>query len=159
MRQAFAVIANIASFLGAALVFSPSNSAADDAERSNPTAARGAGEETPNSSLSYTPLPGVDEHGAATPGQPIHVASIPESLRKEYRLAPFYKKYTAIVGIPIIGSQNVSDYAFLECAGRSIICSTAERWPTTPCSRARSASGSSPSRSTRWTFPRTSGPT
>jgi alpha-glucosidase len=44
------------------------------------------------------------------------VRPIAEELRKEFRLAPFYKKAVVIGGIPIIGSENVSDYAFLECA-------------------------------------------
>ncbi len=104
----------IASFLGAVLAVSLFASAADDPDRATP--ARSASEETPTRPLSYTPLPSTDEHGAEKPGQPIRVDAIQESLRKEYRLDPFYKKYTEIVGIPIIGSENVSDYAFLECA-------------------------------------------
>ena len=116
MRQAFPATVTIASLLGVVLAVSPLVSAADDADRANATPARSATEETPSSRPSYTPLPSIDEHGAETPGQPIHVASIPDSLRKEYRLDPFYKKYTVIVGIPIIGSEDVSDYAFLECA-------------------------------------------
>ena len=116
MRQALPATVTIASLLGVVLAASPLVSAADDADRANATRARSAIEETPSSRPSYTPLPSIDEHGAETPGQPIHVASIPDSLRKEYRLDLFYKKYTVIVDIPIIGSENVSDYAFLECA-------------------------------------------
>ena len=46
----------------------------------------------------------------------LRVQSITDDVRKEYRLDPFYKKAVVIDGIPIIGSGNVSDYAFLECA-------------------------------------------
>ena len=64
----------------------------------------------------YTPLPVENSDGTVTQSQPIQVQTIPDDLRKEFHLDPFYKKYTTIVGIPIIGSDNVSDYAFLECA-------------------------------------------
>ncbi len=64
--------------------------------------------------LLYTTCAG-GRSGAAAP-QPIHVSPIPDDVREEYRINPFYKKYTVIVGIPIIGSEKVSDYAFLECA-------------------------------------------
>jgi hypothetical protein len=67
-------------------------------------------------SPSYTPLPLVSDDGSETPSQPIHVEAIPDSLRSEYHINPFYKKHTILNGIPIIGSENVSDYAFLECA-------------------------------------------
>ena len=69
---------------------------------------------TGNNEPSYKPLATADDAGAAQ--QPIHVAPIPDDVREEYRINPFYKKYTVIVGIPIIGSEKVSDYAFLECA-------------------------------------------
>ena len=65
---------------------------------------------------SYTPLPIANDDGTESPSQPIHVEAIPDSLRSEYRLNPFYKKCTVLNGIPIIGSENVSDFAFLECA-------------------------------------------
>jgi alpha-glucosidase len=116
MRQAFHTTVEIASVLGVVLAVSPLVSTADDADRATATRAPSGTKETPGSRPSYTPLPAVDANGVATPSQPIQVASIPETLRKEYRLDPFYKKCTAIVGIPIIGSENVSDYAFLECA-------------------------------------------
>src|SRR4029079_18584360 len=64
----------------------------------------------------YTPLPTINADGTTMPSAPIHVAAIPDSLREEYRVDPFYKKYTIILGIPIIGSEHVSDWAFLECA-------------------------------------------
>jgi hypothetical protein len=65
---------------------------------------------------SYIPMPGVDAEGTAAAALPIVVDLIPDPLREEYHLDPFYKKYTTILGIPIIGSEKVSDYAFLECA-------------------------------------------
>src|SRR5947209_18957548 len=46
----------------------------------------------------------------------VNVGPIPEQLRTDYRLNPFYKKSAMIDGIPILGSQNVSDFAFRECA-------------------------------------------
>jgi hypothetical protein len=46
----------------------------------------------------------------------IHVEPIPDALRQDYHLNPFWKKCAVFEGIPIIGSENVSDYAFLECA-------------------------------------------
>ncbi|HZZ28750.1 MAG TPA: hypothetical protein VFE46_12175 [Pirellulales bacterium] len=64
----------------------------------------------------YTPLPSEDADGHVTQSPPIYVDAISDELRKEYRINPFYKKSATIVGIPIIGSEKVSDYAFLECA-------------------------------------------
>jgi hypothetical protein len=64
----------------------------------------------------YSPLPIVDPNGAATTQPAIHVGPISEELRRDYRLDPFYTKTLTIDGIPIIGSDKVSDYAFLECA-------------------------------------------
>src|SRR5262245_44416196 len=66
--------------------------------------------------LFYTPLPTINADDTKTPSAAIHVAAIPDSLREEYRVDPFYKKYTIILGIPIIGSEHVSDWAFMECA-------------------------------------------
>jgi hypothetical protein len=101
----FAIFAIIVC--GSALVLgSPDVTAADDTAK---VASQTKGP-------SYTPLPLVNDDGTTTASEPIHVDAIPDSLRKEYRLNPFYKKYTTIVGIPIVGSENVSDYAFLECA-------------------------------------------
>ena len=50
------------------------------------------------------------------PAEELRVQPITAEIRKEYRLDPFYKKMVVIDGLPIIGSENVSDYAFLECA-------------------------------------------
>jgi hypothetical protein len=44
------------------------------------------------------------------------VDAIPDNLRREYNINPFYKKHLVVLGIPIIGSEKVSDYAFLEAA-------------------------------------------
>ena len=61
---------------------------------------------------SYNPIakPGQDAPGV------LRVEPISDALRKQYNLDPFYKKAVVIDGIPIIGSEKVSDYAFLECA-------------------------------------------
>jgi len=50
------------------------------------------------------------------PAEALRVEPITEDLRNEYGLGPLYKKAVVIEGIPIIGSEKVSDYAFLECA-------------------------------------------
>src|SRR5450432_3375373 len=63
----------------------------------------------------YHPLPTTLPSGTA-PQEAIRVTEIPDALRRDYQLDPFYKKTAAIRGIPIIGSEKVSDYAFLECA-------------------------------------------
>ena len=64
----------------------------------------------------YIPLSTMNADGTTAAAAAISVESIPDQLREEYHLDPFYKKYTTILGIPIIGSEKVSDYAFLECA-------------------------------------------
>ena len=65
---------------------------------------------------SYTPLPIVGPGGVATTQPAIHVGPISDPLRRDYRLNAFYTKAVTIDGIPIIGSDKVSDFAFLECA-------------------------------------------
>ncbi len=65
---------------------------------------------------SYTPLPSVDAEGRRSASPPIHVCPIPDALRADYKLDPFYRKHLVIHGIPVIGSEEVTDYAFLECA-------------------------------------------
>ena len=44
------------------------------------------------------------------------VGPVPDSLREQLNLAPFYQKHTDLEGFPILGSSNVSDYALLEAA-------------------------------------------
>jgi len=51
-----------------------------------------------------------------TPPWMVTVGPIPDALRTSYRINSFYKKTATIDGIPIIGSEKVSDYAFRECA-------------------------------------------
>src|SRR5262245_8458482 len=67
-------------------------------------------------SPAYSPLPTANEDGGQTSQTPIQVAPIPDALRQEYRINPFYKKHLVIRGIPVIGAEEVTDYAFLECA-------------------------------------------
>ena len=46
----------------------------------------------------------------------LRVQAVSKKLREEFKLDPFYQKVVVIDGIPIIGSEKVSDFAFLECA-------------------------------------------
>lgn len=54
--------------------------------------------------------------GQTDPPQELRVGNITEEMRQSLRLDPFYQKILVIDDIPIIGSANVSDYAFLEAA-------------------------------------------
>ncbi|WP_254508856.1 hypothetical protein [Anatilimnocola floriformis] len=77
----------------------------------------GQAEQKPDAQPSYTPLPtlnAADDSPVASP--PIRVAPIPAALRDEYKIHKFYQKHLVIRGIPVIGSDEVTDYAFLECA-------------------------------------------
>jgi hypothetical protein len=66
---------------------------------------------------SYTPLPAVKPAGGEEiVASPIQVVPIPDALREEFKIHPFYKKHLVIRGIPVIGAEQVTDYAFLECA-------------------------------------------
>ena len=65
---------------------------------------------------SYTPLPTVNADGVEVASPPVHVEPIPDALREEFKINPFYKKQLVIRGIPVIGAEEVTDYAFLECA-------------------------------------------
>lgn len=65
---------------------------------------------------SYTPLPTQKADGTTVAATPIRVAPIPDALRDEYKIHKFYQKHVVIRGIPVIGSEEVTDYAFLECA-------------------------------------------
>ncbi len=42
------------------------------------------------------------------------VGPVPEAVREKFKLAPFYRKYLEVEGLPIVASSNVSDYALLE---------------------------------------------
>ena len=48
--------------------------------------------------------------------QPWHVGPVPETLREQLELAPFYQKHIAVAGFPIVGSAKVSDHALREAA-------------------------------------------
>jgi cyclophilin family peptidyl-prolyl cis-trans isomerase len=41
---------------------------------------------------------------------------VPDSVRSEFKLAPFYQKYVSAGGLPVVGSSNVTDFALLEAA-------------------------------------------
>ena len=44
------------------------------------------------------------------------VGPVPDSVRRDAKLAPFYQKHIDLDGFPVLGSSNVSDYAMLESA-------------------------------------------
>ena len=44
------------------------------------------------------------------------VVPVPEAVRREFQLAPFYAKSIIVSGLPIVGSTNVSDAAMREAA-------------------------------------------
>ena len=52
----------------------------------------------------------------ATNSAPVHVVPISDELRSSYRIDPFYTKTLTSVGVVIVGSDKVSDWAFLEAA-------------------------------------------
>lgn len=60
----------------------------------------------------YQPLP---LPGATNP-TPVHVMPIDDELRRSYHIDPFYTKTLTSVGVVIVGSDKVSDWAFLEAA-------------------------------------------
>jgi cyclophilin family peptidyl-prolyl cis-trans isomerase len=47
---------------------------------------------------------------------PAAVTPVPDSVRSEFKLAPFYQKYVSAGGLPVVGSSNVTDFALLEAA-------------------------------------------
>ena len=53
---------------------------------------------------------------AASAGEPPRVAPVPDALREELHLAPFYKKHVRADGVPIVSSGKPSDFALLEAA-------------------------------------------
>lgn len=64
-------------------------------------------------SNTYQPLPASPGGGKPAP---IHVVPIDEELRSSYHIDPFYKKTLTCAGVVIVGSDKVSDWAFLEAA-------------------------------------------
>lgn len=68
------------------------------------------------STNSYTPVDTTDEQGNVVHHQPVHVIPIPDDIRADYRIDPFYTKMLTINDIVVMGSPRVSDYAFLEAA-------------------------------------------
>jgi hypothetical protein len=65
----------------------------------------------------YQPLP-LDAGGSRGKNKPaaVHVVPIDDELRSSYRINPFYTKTLTSAGIVIVGSDKVSDWAFLEAA-------------------------------------------
>ncbi len=70
----------------------------------------------PTTTASYTPLGAAADVKNSKPPVPVHVEPIPDAMRKEFDIPPFYTKALVIRGMPVIGSPKVSDWAFLECA-------------------------------------------
>ncbi|HTH48575.1 MAG TPA: peptidylprolyl isomerase [Candidatus Limnocylindria bacterium] len=54
--------------------------------------------------------------GLWTPGRAADVGPIPEALRREFQLAPFYQKHLPVGPLLVVGSANVSDNALREAA-------------------------------------------
>ena len=44
------------------------------------------------------------------------VTAVPQEIREQFQLDPFYKKHIEVHGLPVVGSQTVSDAALLEAA-------------------------------------------
>ena len=59
---------------------------------------------------------GVMIAATATAADAVVVKSVPESVRRELKLGPFYQKHIELDGFPVLGSTNVSDHAMLEAA-------------------------------------------
>lgn len=64
---------------------------------------------------SYQPLP-ITVDGATVTPPAVHVVPLDDDLRERYHINPFYKKTLTSVGVVIVGSDRVSDWAFLEAA-------------------------------------------
>jgi cyclophilin family peptidyl-prolyl cis-trans isomerase len=59
---------------------------------------------------------GVVLNVLVSPAEAAPVTAVPDSVRREFKLSPFYQKYTDIGGLPVVGSTNVSDFALREAA-------------------------------------------
>jgi hypothetical protein len=64
-------------------------------------------------SRTYQPFPA--SAGGGEPA-PIRVVPIDDELRRSYHIDPFYKKTLTCAGVVMVGSDKVSDWAFLEAA-------------------------------------------
>ena len=63
----------------------------------------------------YQPLP-IIVGGSTVKPSAVRVTAIDDDLRRNYGINPFYKKTLTSAGIVIVGSDKVSDWAFLEAA-------------------------------------------
>src|SRR6476659_7507354 len=52
----------------------------------------------------------------APPTLPPKVGPVPEALRKEWKLSPFYAKHLDLNGFPVLSSAKVSDAGLVEAA-------------------------------------------
>lgn len=68
----------------------------------------------------YQPMPttslGADGKVVTTTHPAVKVVPISDQLRQDYNIDPFYTKTISCRGVVVIGSDKVSDWAFLECA-------------------------------------------
>lgn len=64
----------------------------------------------------YTPMDTKDANGNIVKHKPVGVSPITDEIYESYSLDRFYKKMLKIHGILLVGSQRVSDFAFLEGA-------------------------------------------
>lgn len=64
----------------------------------------------PTTAATYRPL-SLNESETA----PIRVAAIADGVRREFEIPSFYTRGIVVRDMPIIGSDKVSDFAFLEC--------------------------------------------
>lgn len=44
------------------------------------------------------------------------VTTVPQKVKQQFKLDPFYQKYIDVLGLPVVGSQQVSDAALQEAA-------------------------------------------
>jgi cyclophilin family peptidyl-prolyl cis-trans isomerase len=54
-------------------------------------------------------LSGISLHAAT-------VTPVPDAIRRDFNLSPFYQKYLEVGGLPVVGSTNVTDFALREAA-------------------------------------------
>src|SRR4051812_21002331 len=52
----------------------------------------------------------------APPTLPAKVGPVPEALRKEWKLSPFYARHLDLDGFPVLSSAKVSDAGLVEAA-------------------------------------------
>jgi hypothetical protein len=69
----------------------------------------------PTTQATYAPIATAGADGGMVKPLPARVGPISDELRQSFRIPPFYTKGIVVRGMPIMGSDKVSDWAFLEC--------------------------------------------